>query len=287
MPKIIEAMPGQIAIEDPTIKRPERVILGDLLGQHDRLVELGGDGFKPDILMPYSFSTFAAASIAGVFSRSKAFEYASVRADMVRETEDRKPETDRTAMAIVVGSGEYISELIKRFSLDWTNDNLSVQVVAGRMRDLAEMAKTVGNRFKGLLTAEGAYHCEERNDDSRRFGEYLKNERFANPHIPLISSTEPRLLQTGEDVKSELVALMRRKVVLEDILKGVASFIRGDAAGRLEVLSEHLIIDISPESTIKKLLSGRFPVNLNIVDLYTEGLAGLLGATRGSVQSAG
>jgi hypothetical protein len=276
MTKIIEAMPGQIAVKDSTIERPEQLILGQLFSRHDTLVAAAGGNFRPDVLMPYSFSTFAAASVAGCFSRAKALEYASVRADLVRATESRKPESERTAMAIVVGNGEYATDLANKFGVDWTNNNFSVHVLSGKVRDLTEMAKAAGARFRGMLTAEGAYHCDEREEDSIHFATFLSGERFEDPKIPIISSTEPRLLQTGEDVKVELSALMRRRVVLEEILRGVASYIRGEVAARLEILSDHLIVDISPESTIKKLTS-RLPVKLNVIDLNTDGLASMLG----------
>lgn len=241
------------------------MILSKLFSQHDFLVARTKLGFKPDLLLPYSISTFVAGALAGCFSREKAFEYAEKRADFVRKAEADKPETERAAMAIVVGDGSYAGNIAKEFGLNWTNDNFSVHVLGGKKQDLQEMINKAGVRFRGYLTAEAEYHTHARDEESEKFADYLSDEKFDDPGINIISSTNPRLLKTGEAVKEELWQLMTTKIVLKDILDMAAKFTSGKKDACLDDLSNNIFIDISPENTMKKMLA-RFP-GLTVIDL--------------------
>lgn len=269
---LVELLPGQIQIRDVSIKRPEEIILSKLFVQHDILVGKTHPKFSPDILLPYSISTFVAGALAGCFTREQAFEYAFKRADIVRKTESLKQPEDKTAMAIIVGNGDLAGKLADQFGLRWTNDNLSVHVLAGKIRDLEAMAVEVGVRLMGFLTAEAEYHSLERDQDSAKFADYLSNKQFCDPKINIISSTNPRLLSSGEMVKEELWQLMTTRVVLKDILKEAARFTLGEQDAGLEDFRNNIFIDISPESTMKKLISR---MGFDVLDLADKRLEAL------------
>lgn len=253
---IIETLPGQVVIKGNMGSRPEHKILDNLFALHSSLVERI-PGYHPDAFLPYSFSLFAAAHLAGCISREAAYRLAGTRADFVREAEAKKQEDDRTAMGIVIGDKGFVATLAERFGLDWTNDNGFAHVLGGRIADLRRAAEAIGRNFRGFLTTEGIYHSEQREPERQRFAEVLEVEKIEDPKIDIVSVVRPLVLRTAKDVREELSGMMTRGISLEKVL-GFLKDLRGES------FELDLYVDVSPEGTMQNLL-GRLNKKLKII----------------------
>lgn len=218
--KVIEVIPGQGILNKPS-SRPEIEILTGQFERHDRLVSLI-PGFIPDAVSPYSFGIFAASAITGAISRDTAFTLARMRADIVREAESKKPAEERSAMGVMLASRDTIATILAKFpTLQWTNDNgPGAHVLGGSIRELQALAEEAGRKFRGILTAEGAYHSSIREEDAVLFREKIDDMPIGDPQIPVIPSTgDIAEINTAKGLKDEMAQSMYRQVKLEDIVR--------------------------------------------------------------------
>lgn len=256
--KVIEVIPGQGILKSPS-NRPEAEILAGQFERHDRLMSFI-PGFRPEAVSPYSFGIFAGAAIAGAISRETAFTLVGMRADIVREAEAKKPIDERSAMGVLIASRDTVTAFLAQFpSLHWTNDNgPGAHVLGGPVKDIRLLAEEAGRRFRGILTAEGAYHSPLREEDAALFRERIDKMPIEDPHIPVIPSTgEIEEIKTAEKLKDEMADSMYKQVKLEDIVRFWSQ--KGYDA----------VFDLSSGGTIQQLVT-RFNTSFQFSSLEEE-----------------
>lgn len=219
MNKTIETIPGQGILKNPT-ERPETVILASQLEQHERLLGIYPE-FRPDAVFPYSFGIFAGAVITKAITPNTAFALVRQRADIVRESESKKPEDERSTMGVFLASKDLVAGWLSRFpEIDWTNINgPKAHVLGGSIKDLMALAAEAGRNFRGLLTAEGVYHSDKRQNDAQLFRGVVENTPVQKSEIPIITSTNVREITHPDDIRQEMWQSMTRQVNLEDVVR--------------------------------------------------------------------
>jgi acyl transferase domain-containing protein len=245
MRKIIETIPGQGIVKNPTDK-PEKEILASQLFQHSKLMMVY-PGFKPDAVFPYSFGIFAGAVITGAISNEVAFSLVGQRADIVRAAEGSKPEEERSAMGVFLASKELVANWLGRFpDIDWTNINgPKAQVLGGSVKDLMALAAEAGRNFRGILTAEGIYHSDKRKPEAELFKEVVENTPVQKSKIPLITSTNVREITHPDDIREEMWTSMTQQVNLEEVVrhlieKGYDSIVDTSLGGTIQQLMQRI-----------------------------------------------
>lgn len=218
----LEAFPGQGGKEYNS-HAPECDLLKESLINHYLFKEKFPNIFF-DRVSGNSYGIYAAMVANCVLSEEDALEAVKLRADIVRRTERTKSAKDKTSMMSLFGVGrDKVEGIIQKRGLYLTNDYGSLlQVVAGRVEDLenlASQAPRLDIRKTRLLPIEGAYHCPLREEDSEEYAKQIHKWAFADPKVPMISSTEPRLLITAEDIKEELIRQMTRPVELPRVVR--------------------------------------------------------------------
>ena len=85
------------------------------------------------------------------------------------------------------------------------NDNSSSQVVlSGSNEALENLSKEISCKRFLKLNVSGAFHSPFMNEPSTKFSEYLKQIKFKNPSIPVISNYEPSLCTDSNELKIRL-----------------------------------------------------------------------------------
>lgn len=215
-----------------------------------------------------SYGLYGALVVTGAITAITAYKLAKARSDLVREAEAKSPYP--TAMAALIGVSEtdvrdlitpynheidkhnnQLSEAASRIPrLERTNNNGPLtQVIGGTRVYITRLLAERKVRGK-VLDIEGAYHHSVRHDESKRYSQIVQDADIVDPEISLISSTDPRVLKSAEDIREELISQMVRPV---DLVKA-ASLWKGNTG---------LIIDNGPGNAMQKLLTridGETPV---------------------------
>lgn len=246
--RFVIAFPGQGSKDYPGSLRPEEALYNEALDNYERILTLFPLVRK---LKPYffgnSFGQFMADVAAGSITRPEGLELVRARAEIVRNDENRRvaEHKDRTAMAVLLGHGrEVIDGLVERKSalyikilelidgrppedLQVSNINGETNhVLAGDKRFidnlvvyLSQSTDQVRTRAR-LLLIEGAYHIKARQRASEEFAAKIEELgiEFKDPDYPVISSTKPRLLTRGAEVKEELIAQVPREVNIPGVV---------------------------------------------------------------------
>ncbi len=250
---MLEAFPGQGTKSYPSSTTPELDLLDETLGNHEALLRLNPGIGKSRLLYGNSYGLFAAAVVAGVITYKAAGELATIRKQLVQKGEE---ERGKTGMLSLLGPQTeqleaLLSSLGHGIDLQITNYNgPAANVVSGSYEALGhfkeEVAKKIGRARMTMLDIEGAYHHALRQTDALLYADALKHFVFDDPQIPLLSSTRPRILSTGEEVKREFWQQMFHPVQLAQVL--------GTAVSQ----GVQTVIETGPGASIKKL-AARIP----------------------------
>lgn len=189
-----------------------------------------------------SFGQYPAGVAAGVYTEPEGELLITTRADLIQKDEERRVARGqhRTGMVVILGQRiEVIRGLVSRSSeayrsiisqygnkepseLHHTNINGETShVVAGDRPFLETLIEFFGQARAKILPIDGMYHAKSRERVSIEYASDVDKLgiQFRIPRYPIISSTEPRVLQTGEQVHEEQVAQIYRPV---DTLVAVA-----------------------------------------------------------------
>ncbi len=239
-------VPSEIQLLDTTLDRFSRF--------KDRF-----PNFQVKKVLGNSYGLYGALVVVGAITAVTAYKLAKERADLVREAEGNSKYP--TGMASLIGVTEQgVQDLIVPFNNDIqqkneklsdkeekiplivrTNNNGPLAQVIGGPKDYLQQFLEQPRIKGGMLDIEGAYHHPVRQAQQSRYREIVRDFIFKHPNIPLISSTNPRVLQGIEDIIEELVGQITRHVDLPkaaELWQGV-----------------HVIIDNGPGEAMQKLLS--------------------------------
>lgn len=232
-------IPGQ-GVEPRT---PEESILGNV-NNFRRLGDLN-PRLVPKFVSGNSFGLYAAAAIAGAVGLAVLLKMARDRYQLVTEAEDIRVQQGlgRTGMLAVIGQDlSSVQNLARRHHVDITNYNGPLAYVVGGVRSsLAYLSREVTKAR--LLGIEGVYHSPIRRTEKERYGQMLEPIPIDDPDIPLIASTNPRIIIDGRELKREFSDQLITPV---DLNKAVRLWDEVNSG-------TGIVIDIGPDGSMKKL----------------------------------
>jgi [acyl-carrier-protein] S-malonyltransferase len=240
---------GPKAVLDDTANAQPAIFLTNYL----HWSALRGAGFEPEYLAGHSLGELSACMAAGVFSLETGLAVVARRAALTAQAASGHD----GGMAAVLGLDDTeVEEISAGAGLEVANYNCPGQVVvAGSRFDLNRAAtdfKKAGARKVVELAVSGAFHSSVMAEPGRRFAEFLEDQDFSDPRIPIISNATTEELSTAAQVKLALARQISSPVRWTESInklaaQGVTRFVE---VGPGRVLSG-LIKRIAPEATVE------------------------------------
>ena len=165
---------------------------------------LKGNGLKPTYVAGHSLGEITALYCADVFSFEDCVSLIKVRSQLMGNV-------DKGSMAAVIGFDRNQLDLLVNNIDDIViaNDNSSSQIVlSGSNEAIENISKEITCKRFLKLNVSGAFHSPFMNEPSAKFSEYLKNIKFNNPSLPVISNYEPSLCSDPNELKLKLANQM-------------------------------------------------------------------------------
>ena len=161
---------------------------------------LKNNGLKPTYVAGHSLGEITALYCADVFSFEDCVSLIKVRSQLMLNAK-------KGSMAAVIGfDRNQLDFLIKKINdIVIANDNSSSQVVlSGSIEALDNISKEISCKRFLQLNVSGAFHSPFMDEPSAKFSEYLKNIKFKNPSLPVISNYKPTLCIDPNELKTRL-----------------------------------------------------------------------------------
>ena len=154
----------------------------------------------------HSLGEYTALAVAGVFDFATAVYLARERGRLMYETGLLQP----GGMTAIIGFDESsLIEVCKESGTWLANINSPQQlVISGAIENLkiaAELAKARGARRAIPLPVSGAFHTPMMQKAADAMSEILDSISLRNPDIPVIANTTAEPINTGNQVKAELI----------------------------------------------------------------------------------
>jgi len=162
------------------------------------------NGFKPTYVAGHSLGEITALYCAEVFS----FEDC---VSLIKERSQLMVNAEQGSMAAVIGFDRNELNLLVKKSKDVViaNDNSSSQVVlSGSNEELDNLSKEISCKRFLKLNVSGAFHSPFMDEASVKFSEYLKQIKFKNPSVPVISNYDPSFCDDPDELKVRLANQM-------------------------------------------------------------------------------
>ena len=227
--------PGQEKVLES--ETPEKTLLERILEPYDRLIGHVYNLKERIVLYGNSFGIFAALAATEAMGREEAKELAFRRGQIVRQTERRFAQEEQLAlehqkdvtqlgrtgmMRLVKVSPEVRANIMKKYELHESNNYGTIMVLTGRRNALSAAANELNDKKRvTLLGIDAAYHDPIRTEDSKKFALEVENAPIVKPKRPIITSTNPRIVEHPDDIREELVGMMIRPVNLAEIVKAI------------------------------------------------------------------
>ncbi len=161
---------------------------------------LKDNGFKPTYVAGHSLGEITALYCADVFSFEESVSLIKVRSQLMSNA-------GQGSMAAVIGfDRDQLDSLVKKIDdIVIANDNSSSQVVlSGSNKALDIFSREISCKRFLKLSVSGAFHSPFMNEPAAKFSEYLKEIKFRNPSLPVISNYEPSLCSDPNELKIRL-----------------------------------------------------------------------------------
>lgn len=233
---------------------PEKSI-NEIVDNYHKLRKL-----NPEIILkfisPNSFGLYAGIVIAGSLTLALAIKIANDRHQLVLEAEQKRAQQgqERTGMLAIIGEDlPFVRKLADKHGVEITNYNGLSHVVGGVRSSLDHLSKEVRRAVN--LGVNGVYHSSIRNPEKERYGQLIEPIHIDNPNIPIIVSTDPRIITDGIGIKHELIEQLARCVDLTKVVKFWARF------------GVSYVIDIGPTDTMKKLTNRMVSGDMQVLAL--------------------
>lgn len=191
------------------------------------LREVLATGIKPDYVAGHSLGEYTAALCAEVFSFEDALTITRKRGELMQNAQ---PE-GKGAMAAVLGLDEdtirTICKTISTGYVDIANLNCPGQIViAGHTEAVSkasELATQKGAKKVIPLKVSIPSHCLLMEDASKKFEEFLKNFKFNDSSIPVISNVDASAKKKASEIIDALIKQLYSPVRWQDCVKYMSS----------------------------------------------------------------
>uniref|UniRef100_A0A7C4EPM9 Malonyl CoA-acyl carrier protein transacylase n=1 Tax=Thermodesulfovibrio aggregans TaxID=86166 RepID=A0A7C4EPM9_9BACT len=188
---------------------------------------------KPDYVAGHSLGEYTAALCAEVFSFPDAVKITRTRGQLMQQAQ---PE-GKGAMAAILGLEEdKVKQICKSASgyVDVANFNCPGQIVisgeAFAVKEASEIAKQNGAKKVVILQVSIPSHCTLMKKASEKFEEFLKEFKFNDAKIPIVSNVDASQKRFSAEIVDAFVRQLYNPVRWHDcvkymISKGVDSFV--------------------------------------------------------------
>jgi len=181
----------------------------------------------PSYLAGHSLGEYTAALCGEVFSFEDALKITRKRGLLMQKAQ---PE-GKGAMAAVLGLDEetlkQICESIEKFYVDIANLNCPGQIVisgeAEGVKRASELAKQKGAKKVVPLQVSIPSHCMLMQEVAKEFEEFLKDFKFNNSKIPIVSNVLAEAIQDSRDIMNAFVKQLYSPVRWQDCVKYMIS----------------------------------------------------------------
>jgi len=219
----------KICIEGPQgeLDKTENTQPAILAVSYALLREVLATGIKPDYVAGHSLGEYTAELCAEVFSFEDALTITRKRGELMQNAQ---PE-GKGAMAAVLGLDEdtirTICKTISTGYVDIANLNCPGQIViAGHTEAVSkasELATQKGAKKVIPLKVSIPSHCLLMKDASKKFEEFLKNFKFNDSSIPVISNVDASAKEKASEIIDALIKQLYSPVRWQDCVKHMSS----------------------------------------------------------------
>jgi malonyl CoA-acyl carrier protein transacylase len=177
---------------------------------------------KPDAVIGHSLGLYAALFAAEVFTLTQGLAIVKERARLMAQAQNG------SMLAVIGAHCDTLNDFLITngfHDVDVANDNTYTQrVLSGKKNRLAELAPLLQNNgFRVVpLTVSGAFHSRYMKDVANSFFNFLTDYDFAEPKIPVISSTHGGPITPShllEELTYQLVQPVRWRQTIVTLMK--------------------------------------------------------------------
>jgi [acyl-carrier-protein] S-malonyltransferase len=168
-------------------------------------------GLRPAFVAGHSLGEYTAAVASGALDAEAGMRLVAERGRLMAQIQQERPGT----MAAIIGlPAEQLADLCKSASatglVTLANLNTLTQIVvsgeAAGVEALMELARNAGAQKTVRLQVGAAFHSQLMETVQARLGEVMKQMRWKEPSIPLVSNASGAVVTTADEVQQALVA---------------------------------------------------------------------------------
>lgn len=160
----------------------------------------------------HSVGEFSASVFSEFISEEQAMKLVRLRGKLMNEaTKDSEP----TGMAAILGGDmNIIIERLKDFQLYAANINSPGQIIAsGKLSSIEELINNPVEKTKVIkLDVSGAFHTPYMQNAKEKFESEMKNQKFKESNLKLLSNFDGSFINSGQDLKSKLTSQLTNSV---------------------------------------------------------------------------
>jgi [acyl-carrier-protein] S-malonyltransferase len=184
------------------------------------------------IFAGHSVGEFSASAFSKFITEEQAMKLVTLRGKLMNDaTKDSVP----TGMAAILGGDKnVIIERLKDFQLYAANINSQGQIIAsGKLSSINELISNPIEKTKVIkLDVSGAFHTPYMQNAKEKFETEMKNQKFQDAKLKLLSNFDGELISSGQDLKSKLTNQLTHSVRWDLCQE---SMIKSGVTGLLEV----------------------------------------------------
>lgn len=186
-------------------------------------------GIEADAMAGFSLGEISALAWSGAVSLEDGFRLVTRRGELMQEASEK---TDSAMVAVMKLTPEQVEEICGKFKQVYpVNYNCPGQIVvsgaASEMEDVKAAVKAAKGRAVPLAVA-GAFHSPFMASAAEGLSEYLKDQKFQTPSVPLYSdyTAKPYEGDYAELLSRQVVNPVRWQTIVENMIAaGVDTFI--------------------------------------------------------------
>ena len=218
----------------------------------------------PSVVAGHSLGEYTSMVAADVIGFGEAVQLVRERGRLMQEASIDRP----GGMAAIIGLEELALEHIcSETGVELANVNTDDQIViSGDKRAVAQamdLAHARGARKTIALSVSGAFHSSRMQGAKEGLTQAMAALQFCDPKYPIIANSDSTPLNTGDEVRNELIQGLCRCVQWKNSVRcmvdsGVSQFIEFGSAGVLSSLIKRIdkdvqVVALSDPASIKKL----------------------------------
>jgi len=164
------------------------------------------------IFAGHSVGEFSASTFSEFLTEEQAMRLVTLRGKLMN---DATKESEQTGMAAVLGGDKnIIIERLKEIQLYAANINSQGQIIAsGKLSKINELIRNPIEKTKVIkLDVSGAFHTPYMQNAKDKFETEMKNQKFQDSNLKLLSNYDGKLISNSQDLKSKITNQLTNSV---------------------------------------------------------------------------